>query len=156
MSLSLHLLLLISRGVCHDKVYEFHDISAAPMSSTFFASLLQQCGLAVFFDDCCNKLSTIATKFLCLLLCICCYRAMKCHDKVQLTLSNIFRNKVSNVATFFPFLTLIIFGWFVGTKFSMSRRSSFLLPLVLSRQYFLCRDILLVFPHEFLSSLVAT
>ena len=87
-ALSRHFLLVLSKSVCRDKVYECHDISAAPMSSAFVASFVQQCGLTVIFVDCRDKLFIVATNILCLLLCICHNRAMKCRDKVQLTLSH--------------------------------------------------------------------
>ena len=67
-SLSRQLLMLLSKSVCRDKVVKCDDIYGAPMSSAFVASLLRQCSLTFFFDDCCNKLFIVATKFLFLLL----------------------------------------------------------------------------------------
>ena len=119
-ALSRHLLLLLSKGVCRDKVYECRDINTAPMSSAFVASLSRQCVLTVFFDDCRDKLSIVVTNFLCLLLCLCRNRAVKCREKVQLIMSHNCCDKVSNVATFFPCLALLISEWFVATNFSMS------------------------------------
>ena len=60
--------MLLSRSVCRHKVVKCRNIYAAPMSSAFVASLLRQCGLTFFFDDCHNK-------------------AVKCRDKLSLSSS---------------------------------------------------------------------
>ena len=141
--------MLFSKSVCHDNVVKCHNIYAAPMSSTFVASLLRQCGLTFFFDDCHDKLFIVMTNFLCLLLCFChdifaapmsltfvaslsrqcgliflfddphdklfifvtnflcillCFcrnKALKCRDKVQLTLFHNCHDKIFYVVTFF-------------------------------------------------------
>ena len=93
--------MLLSKSVCHDKFVKCRDIYATPMSSAFIASLSQQCGLTFFFDDCRDKLFIVVTNFLCLLLCLCCDKVVKCLDKVQLTLFHNCRYKLFYAVTFF-------------------------------------------------------
>ena len=93
--------MFLSKSVCYDKVVKCRHIYASTMSSAFVASLSQQCGLTFFYDDCHDKLFIIVTNFLFLLLCLCHEKAMKCRDKVQLTLSHNYHDKLYYVMTFF-------------------------------------------------------
>ena len=94
-ALSRQLFMLLSKSVCHDKVVKCRDICATPMSSAFVVGLSPQCGLTFFCDDCHDDLFIFGINFLCLRLCLCHDKILKCCDKVLLTLSHNCHNNFS-------------------------------------------------------------